>query len=183
MADLTKIDEAQACTHELSVEEALPIIDSIIASYRETRGALIPVLQQTQNLIGYLPEKALQHISEKMNMPYSEVSGVVTFYSFFSTVPRGKHVIRVCMGTACYVRGGKQVLEAIARDLDIEVGGTTGDRVFSLEVGRCFGACSLAPVVMINETVHQRVRPDKVHDLLSGYRDKETAAASEEEYV
>ncbi len=183
MADMTKTDELNSCTHELSVEEALPIIDTIIASFRDTRGALIPVLQQTQNLLGYLPEKALQHVSEKMDMPYSEVSGVVTFYSFFSTVPRGKHVIRVCMGTACYVRGGKQVLEAISRDLDIEVGSTTGDRFFSLEVGRCFGACSLAPVVMIDDTVHQRVRPDKIHDLLNGYRDKEAATASEEEYV
>lgn len=176
MAEITETKHAQGCqaeNQEQAVQEALPAIDHIIDSMKKTKGALIPVLQQTQNLLGYLPEEALQHISERMDIPYSEVTGVVTFYSFFSTVPRGKHIVRVCLGTACYVRGGKQVLEAISRDLGIEVGYTTEDKLFSLEVGRCFGACSLAPVVMVDDTVHQRIRPDKVSDLLSMYREQE----------
>ena len=176
MAETIDTKTAQGCCsqeHEMTVEQAIPAIDHIIDSLKKTKGALIPVLQQTQNLLGYLPEQVLAHISRKMDIPFSEVTGVVTFYSFFSTVPRGKHVVRVCLGTACYVRGGKQVLEAISRELDIAVGSTTGDRLFSLEIGRCFGACGLAPVVMIDETVHQRIRPDKVGDLLSSYRDQE----------
>ncbi len=176
MAEMIDKKQAQGCAdckEELDVSEALPLIDQIIGSFKTTKGALIPILQQTQNLLGYLPEEALLHISRELDTPYSEVTGVVTFYSFFSTVPRGKHVIRVCLGTACYVRGGKQVLDALVRDLNIGVGETTEDRFFSLEVGRCFGACSLAPVVMIDETVHQRIRPDKVHELLAQYRDQD----------
>ena len=98
---------------------------------------------------------------------YSEVAGVVGFYSFFSTVPRGKHLVRVCLGTACYVRGGKDVLKVIKDVLRIDVGETTADRQFSLDVGRCFGACGLAPAVMVNNEVHQRVKPARVRELLT----------------
>lgn len=176
MAEMTNTLNSQGCCNEgkeMTTAEVLPVIDTIIDSLKRTKGSLIPVLQQTQNLLGYLPEEALLHISSRMNIPFSEVTGVVTFYSFFSTVPRGRHVVRVCLGTACYVRGGKQVLEALSRELSIPVGDTTKDRMFSLEIGRCFGACSLAPVVMIDDDVHQRIRPDKVHELISTYRDKE----------
>ncbi|TFG59798.1 MAG: NAD(P)H-dependent oxidoreductase subunit E, partial [Spirochaetales bacterium] len=110
-----------------------------------------------------------KRISMKLHIPYSEVTGVVSFYSYFSTVPRGKNVVRVCMGTACYVRGGKEVLNAMKKQLGIEVGGTTEDRNFSLEVGRCFGACGLSPVVLVNDDVHQRVKPAKIRDILQPY--------------
>jgi NADH:ubiquinone oxidoreductase subunit E len=153
----------------ISDDDLYSRLDDIIVSFAETEGALIPVLQSVQNLFGYLPEKALKHISLKLNIPYSEVAGVVTFYSYFSTVPRGKNIVRVCLGTACYVRGGKEVLEAFRKQLDIEVGGTTEDRMFSLEVGRCFGACGLAPVVLVNDDVHQRVKPSKIKELLAPY--------------
>lgn len=153
-------------------------LDSVIEEYRLTPGGLIPVLQITQTLFGYLPEPALKKIALGFGKSYSEVAGVVSFYSFFSTVPRGKYTVRVCLGTACYVRGGKEVLAAIRKELGIEVGQTTADRLFTLEVGRCFGACGLAPVVMIQDTVHQRVKPSKVGELLAGYR---TAAAEEVE--
>ena len=159
--------------HELRPEDTFPMIDTIIEQYRDTGGALIPVLQSTQNLLGYLPKESLQYISEKLKIPYSEVTGVVTFYSFFSTVPRGKHVIRVCLGTACYVRGGKEVLETLTRELKIKVGETTEDRNFSLEIGRCFGACGLAPVVMIDDDVHQRVKPCRIKELLAPYAAQE----------
>ncbi|NLA92763.1 MAG: NAD(P)H-dependent oxidoreductase subunit E, partial [Spirochaetales bacterium] len=117
---------------ELQIEDVIPVIDDIIAQKQGERGSLIPVLQSTQNLLGYLPKPILVHISEKLAIPYSEVAGVVTFYSFFSTTPRGKHTIRVCMGTACYVRGGKEVLEALSKELKIGVGETTADGLFSL---------------------------------------------------
>jgi NADH:ubiquinone oxidoreductase subunit E len=112
----------------------------------------------------------LKAIALSLGKSYSEVAGVVGFYSFFSTVPRGKHLIRVCLGTACYVRGGKQVLEAARQELGVEVGGTTSDGQFSLEVARCFGACGLAPTIMIDEDVHQRVKPLKLRAILDQYR-------------
>jgi len=149
--------------------ELLASLDVVIDGFSGTDGALIPVLQTAQNLFGYLPETVLKHISVRLRIPYSEVAGVVGFYSFFSTVPRGKHVVRVCLGTACYVRGGREVLEAFRKNLKINVGETTEDRLFSLEVGRCFGACGLAPVAMIDEDVHQRVKPAKVRDIISQY--------------
>jgi NADH:ubiquinone oxidoreductase subunit E len=96
---------------------------------------------------------------------------VVGFYSFFSTVPRGKHLVRVCLGTACYVRGGKDVLQSLKDNLGIDVGDTTADRNFSLDVGRCFGACGLAPVIMVDDDVHQRVKPSKIAALLAQYRE------------
>jgi NADH:ubiquinone oxidoreductase subunit E len=127
------------------------------------------VLQIAQGIFGYLPEVALKRIALGLDKSYSEVAGVVGFYSFFSTVPRGKHVVRVCLGTACYVRGGVAVLDALKKDLGVDVGGTTDDRQFSLEVGRCFGACGLAPVIMIDDDVHHRVKPRRVGAILDQY--------------
>jgi NADH:ubiquinone oxidoreductase subunit E len=159
-----------ACNHELSEEEMVQRVDDIMEGYKGLRGSLIPILQSAQNLFGYLPEGVLKRISLTLGMPYSEVTGVVSFYSFFSTVPRGKNLVRVCLGTACYVRGGKDVLDGFRNALGINVGETTEDRLFTLEVGRCFGACGLAPVVMINDTVHQRVKPAKIKEILSLYQ-------------
>ena len=149
----------------------------ILPEISREKGALIPALQTAQNLFGYLPDRVLQLISRELNVPYSEVAGVVTFYSYFSTVPRGKNVVRVCLGTACYVRGGKNVLNALKDYLGIDIGGTTEDRMFSLEVGRCFGACGLAPVVMINEDVHQRVKPSKIKGILAQYEEPAEATS------
>ena len=145
-------------------------LDEVISQHRDKPGALIPVLQIAQSIFGYLPGKVLRTIGEKLGEPYSRVFGVVTFYSFFSRVPRGTYLIRICMGTACYVRGGTEILTALRTELGIEVGQTTDDRMFSLEVGRCFGACGLAPVIMVNDIVHQRVKPDAVKGLLAHYR-------------
>lgn len=145
-------------------------LDRFIDEHLEMQGNLIPILQHAQNIYGYLPEQTLKHIAVRLSLSYSQVAGVVTFYSFFSTVPRGRHVVRVCLGTACYVRGGNEVLSAFKSELGIEVGETTEDRLFSLEVGRCFGACGLAPVVMVDDEVYQRVKPSRVRELLSAYR-------------
>ena len=144
-------------------------LDEVLAQYRGKAGALIPVLQIAQGIFGYLPESAMKKIATGLGKSYSEVAGVVGFYSFFSTVPRGKNLIRVCLGTACYVRGGNRVLESIKHKLGINVGETTPDRQFSLEVARCFGACGLAPVITINDEVHHRVKPNKIGDVLAQY--------------
>jgi NADH:ubiquinone oxidoreductase subunit E len=157
------------CAPEPTEEELLNRLDEVIAEYRAKPGALIPVLQIAQGIFGYLPETALKRVASGLGKPYSEVAGVVGFYSYFSTVPRGKHLIRVCLGTACYVRGGKAVLDAFRGKLGIEVGGTTGDRKFSLEVARCFGACGLAPAIMIDETVYHRVKPARIGKILAQY--------------
>ncbi len=135
------------CAEEATEEELLERLDAVIGEYRGKPGGLIPVLQLAQGIFGYLPEAALKHIAKELNKPYSEVAGVVGFYSFFSTVPRGEHLIRICLGTACYVRGAVQVLDAFKKELGIDIGETTEDREFSLEVARCFGACGLAPVI------------------------------------
>ena len=154
-------------------------IDRVIRAHHLEHGALIPVLQDVQKEFGYLSQSAIDRIATGLGIPFSEVAGVVTFYSFFNTSPRGKHTVRVCLGTACYVRNGKQVLSDLTRELGIEVGETSNDRQFSLEVGRCFGACGLAPVVMIDDDVHQRVKPARLREMLSQYRaDDESDGAS-----
>lgn len=168
--NLNEIKKNSCCEEELSEEEMAERIEEIIDTFSEMKGALIPILQSAQNMFGYLPETVLKKVSLRLRIPYSEVAGVVSFYSYFSTIPRGKNIIRVCLGTACYVRGGKEVLAAIQEYLGIDVGGTTKDKVFSLEIGRCFGACGLAPVVMINDHVYQRVKPAKIKDILIPYQ-------------
>ncbi len=162
--------EYQDCKgNQIHEDELYDRLSIIVKSQRTVPGALIPVLQTAQNLFGYLPEKALRLISRELKLPYSEVAGVVGFYSYFSTIPKGKHTIRVCLGTACYVRGGQDVLKAMSKELEISVGGTTQDRKFSLEVGRCFGACGLAPVVMVDDETFQRVSPSKINDILNSF--------------
>ncbi len=155
------------CDESLSETDRAAAIDEIVLAYRDKPGGLIPALQMAQALCGYLPESVIRTLADGFGKTVSEVTGVVTFYSFFTQHPRGKHVVRVCMGTACYVRGGKDVLDALKKKLGIDVGETTPDRQFSLEIGRCFGACGMAPVVMVNETVHQRVKPARIGELLT----------------
>jgi len=162
-----------ACGEEASEAELLARLDGVIQEYRNKPGALIPVLQIAQGIFGYFPEVALKRIALGLNKSYSEVAGVVSFYSFFSTTPRGKHLIRVCLGTACYVRGGKRVLDTLKQKLRIDVGQTTEDRQFTLEVARCFGACGLAPAIMIDEEVHHRVKPNRLDLVLAKYRNGE----------
>lgn len=163
--------DACVCTEAATEEELLARLDAVLEDYRDTPGALIPVLQITQSIFGYLPEPALKKIAGALGKSFSEVAGVVGFYSFFTTQPRGKHLVRVCLGTACYVRGGKDVLDALKGALKVDVGGTTEDRDFSLDVGRCFGACGLAPVVVVDDDVHQGVRPTQIAKILDQYRE------------
>ena len=144
-------------------------IQAAIEENRGQAGALIPVLQRAQTLIGYLPLPVLQTISRDLNIPLSTVYGVTTFYSFFTMVPRGKHIISTCMGTSCYVRGGERILNILQKELSIESGETTRDGQFSLEMVRCLGCCGLAPVVSIEEKVYRRMSPTKMKEVLSSY--------------
>lgn len=155
------------CGDEPTEAELRTRLDNVIAEYCHQPGGLIPALQTAQAIYGYLPEPVIREIADGFGKTVSEVTSVISFYSFFTLQPRGKHLIRVCLGTACYVRGGKEVLEALKKKLGVEVGGTTDDRQFSLEVGRCFGACGMAPVVMVDDDVHQRVKAARIGDLLT----------------
>ena len=138
----------------------------LIAAHKEQQGALMPVLQGAQEIYGYLPIEVQTIIAEELNIPLAEVYGVVTFYAQFTLNPRGTYNIGVCMGTACYVRGGEKVLDEFRRQLGIEVGGTTPDGLFSLDSLRCVGACGLAPVVMIGPRVYGRLKVTDVKGIL-----------------
>jgi len=166
---MSEVATMSACAEQATEGELLGRLEEVLEEYQDKSGNLIPILQIAQGIFGYLPENVLKRIALALDKSYSEVAGVVGFYSFFSTVPRGKHLIRVCLGTACYVRGGKLV-EALKQELGIDVGGTTEDRLFSLEVARCFGACGLAPTIMIGEEVRQRVKPARIRAILEEYR-------------
>lgn len=145
-------------------------MDALLERYRGQPSALIQVLHRAQELYGYLPRKVLQRVAEELNVPLSQVYGVVSFYSFFTIYPKGKHQISVCKGTACYVRGAGQLLERLKDELGLKPGETTDDGQFSLEVVRCLGACSLGPVITVDEDVHARVRPERLSDILTAYR-------------
>jgi len=144
-------------------------IDQVIAKYKGRHGALIPVLKETQDICGYLPKKVQQRIAEGLHLSTSQVYGVVSFYAFFTTIPRGKYIIRVCLGTACYVKGSKQILENLQRELNVEVGGITKDRKFSLEAVRCLGCCSLAPAIVIGENTYALVDPAEAIRIVRSY--------------
>lgn len=144
-------------------------IDDIIERNKNKPGCLIPVLTGCQETVGYLPVELQEYISGRLNIPGSTIYGVVTFYSFFSMVPKGRHVVKVCMGTACYVRGIGEILNRIQSNFSLEVGDTTEDRRFSLEAVRCLGACGLAPVIVIDKDTHGGVTPDGILDILEKY--------------
>lgn len=154
-------------------KDLLVRLEEIIVSMKDKPGALIPVLQAAQSLFGYLPEEAILKISEILNEPLSKVYGVITFYSFFSLKPRGKYLIRVCLGTACYVQGANEIITALKTQLNIDLGKTTPDKLFTLDVGRCFGACGLAPVMMVNDDVHSWVKSSQIAKILKTYERKQ----------
>ena len=141
----------------------------VIARLKDQRGALMPILQQAQEIYGYLPYEVQKTISEELNIPIEEVYGVVTFYSQFSLYPKGKYKISVCLGTACYVKGSGDVYQKLKDILGIDGGQCTPDMKVSLDACRCVGACGLAPVMMINDDVYGRLTPDKVQEILDKY--------------
>ena len=150
-------------------DDMLHKVDQIIDRYRDKPGSLIPVLQQSQLTCGYPPTYLQEYIARGMGVPGSSVYGVVTFYSFFTMVPHGRHTIRVCMGTACFVRGGGETLNAVKRELGVNVGQTTPDRRFTLEAVRCLGACGLAPVTVIDGDTHRDLTSEKAMKVVNRY--------------
>jgi len=144
-------------------------IDAVIQKNRPIAGAVITVLRECQTIAGYLPVELLDYISQGLNLPASNVYGVASFYSLFSMVPKGRHTIKICMGTACYVKGIKEALSRIENEYHLKEGNTTDDRRFTLEAVRCLGACGLAPVMVVDQDTHGDVSSDKVLELLDAY--------------
>jgi NADH:ubiquinone oxidoreductase subunit E len=136
---------------------------------------LIAILHKAQELYGYLDKEVMNEIAVSMNIPTAHIWGVATFYHFFNLKPKGKHTVAICLGTACYVKGAQQVLEAIQEELKIELGDTTTDKLFTLQEARCLGACGLAPVVMIDEKIYGELTPKKIVDILQEFRKKDAA--------
>ncbi|MFO7617086.1 MAG: NAD(P)H-dependent oxidoreductase subunit E [Bacteroidales bacterium] len=151
--------------HESQVEHLV----EVCREFNNSPGELINVLHKAQGIFGYLPAEVQEIVARELNMPIAKVYGVVTFYSFFTMIPKGENPISICMGTACYVRGAEKVLDEFRRKLKIEVGQTTPDGKFSLNCLRCVGACGLAPVVMVGDKTYGRVSPDGVQEILSGF--------------
>ncbi|MBQ4527443.1 MAG: NAD(P)H-dependent oxidoreductase subunit E [Clostridia bacterium] len=146
-------------------------LQEVIAKYKGTEGALIPVLHEAQSIYGYLPYEVQKAISEGLDVPMAEIYGVVSFYTQFSIYPKGTYNVAVCLGTACYVKGSGDIIDKIKEKLGIEVGQCTDDGRFSLEATRCIGACGLAPVLTVNDDVYGRLTVDDVDDILSKYMD------------
>jgi NADH-quinone oxidoreductase subunit E len=150
-------------------EEVISKTRDIVAPWKEKKGGLIPVLQATQEMFGYLPADAVETISEEMLIPLAEIYGVATFYAQFHLKPRGRHIIRVCRGTACHVRGSLKILERVKELLHVEENGTTEDLRFTLEPVACIGACGLAPVIMVNDETFGRLTVDMVEGIISKF--------------
>lgn len=155
---------------EESRKKYLAPLRDILADYEPKKKNLIPILQAVQEEYGYLPQQVLKQASEDLGVSLSKIYGVATFYSQFHLNPRGENIIRVCMGTACHVRGGEKILEEIQDELGIEDGETTDDLNFTLESVACIGACGLAPVIMVNDDTHGRLEPDMISGILDEYR-------------
>ena len=164
------------CSIDLSQDPRLGELSQIIEHYKNQAGALIPVLHKAQEIFGFLPEAVQIHIAKELDVPLSEVYGVVSFYSLFTTEERGKYVISICLGTACYVKGAGKIMENLQKELNIKAGETTSDGLFTLEGCRCIGACGLAPVLTVNEQVHGRLSSDDVPGLIRLYKLKENQA-------
>ncbi len=155
----------------LMIPEQKAIIDQVIAENCKKPGATMVVLSELQNKIGFISEALQAYIADELEVPVSSVHGVVTFYSFFTTIPRGKHTIKFCMGTACYVGGVPQLMEKAKQVLGIDIGETTPDGNITLEICRCVGACSQAPVIVVDEEVMGRVKPSKVPQMIKKVQD------------
>jgi len=146
--------------------EKFSMLEQVMDDYDRKESNLIQILHMGQAIFGYLSPEVQSFIANKMDIPNSKVNSVLTFYSFFSTKPKGKYTVSICLGTACYVRGGKEVVNKLKEILSIDVGETTDDKIFSLQVMRCIGACGLAPAMTINDKVYKQVNPNKLHRIL-----------------
>ena len=151
-------------------EEKYSRLREAIKEYRNSPGPLIQILHRAQNIFGYLPKEVQRFVAKEIGTSFSRVYGVVTFYDFFRLDPVGKHNVTICLGTACYVRGGWKILEALERELAVEEGNTTKDRLFTLTTARCFGSCGLAPAMMVDKEVYGRLNSEKALKIMERYR-------------
>jgi NADH:ubiquinone oxidoreductase subunit E len=155
-------------------------VEALLGQFEDRREALIPILQEIQSTYFYLPQPVLRRVAQKLDIPLTDVYQVATFYRCFSLEPVGRHVVQVCLGTACHVRGGPRVLERILRDLKLPAEGTTKDQLFTVRSVRCLGCCGLAPVVQVDKRVHPHLTQAKVSGLLKLYRPKDEATETVE---
>jgi NADH-quinone oxidoreductase subunit E len=144
-------------------------LSELVAPYKGEKGALIPVLQQVQEKLGYIPEEAVFEIARFLGLSSNEIYGVATFYAQFRFTPPGDHTIKVCLGTACHVRGGARILETVEREIGISQGEVTADHKFGLERVACFGCCALSPVMVVDKTVYSKMTPTKAKQVLASY--------------
>ena len=158
--------------HEQLTPEHLEMVDRLIEPYRGQPGNLIQVLHKAQNQVGFLPREVQVRVAEGLNVPLTKVYGVVSFYSFFNTRPKGRHKISICAGTACYVRGARQLIDQLKEDLQLEPGCTTEDGMFSLDLVRCVGACGLGPVVTVDDEVYGKVHREKLTKIIAKYKEE-----------
>jgi len=149
--------------------ETYPRIDAIIEQKGAQTDSLIEILHAVQTEVGYLPRPVQEYVAQKLDIPAGVVESVITFYTFFTTVPKGRHTVKVCQGTACYVRGGKRLLEQVSKTAHCGVGETSEDQRYSVDIVRCLGACGLSPVLTVDGEIHERMKPTKVGDVLGKY--------------
>ena len=159
----TGIEQRKATPQNTSIIEE---VDKVLAAYTREKANLIPILQQVQAVLGYLPEEALKRIAWYAGTPESNVFGIATFYAQFNLVPRGRNIIRVCRGTGCYVKGAPRIIEELEKLLGVKEGETTPDSEYTLETVACFGSCALAPVMVVNDKVYGRLTPEKAKEIV-----------------
>ncbi|MEC9488042.1 MAG: NAD(P)H-dependent oxidoreductase subunit E [Halanaerobium sp.] len=162
-------------------EEDYSRISQIIEKHAGKKGALMLILKEVQDLIGFLPREVQSFIARKMNLPLGEIYSTITFYAFFNLKPKGKYQITLCKGTACYVKGSKIIQEKLEEVLGIKPGDTTDDGLFSLELVRCLGACGLGPVMTVNDETFARLKPDRIPAIIEKFREQELKSCREEE--
>lgn len=160
---------SQCCCAEKTIDPKKEQLEEVLRKYQGKQGALIPVLQEAQEIYGYLPEEVMDAIGAGLKIPVSKIYGVATFYAQFHLKPRGRNIIRICLGTACHVKGGAKILEELEEVLQIKDGETTEDLKFTLESVACIGACGLAPVITINDDTHGRLAPESISKILEQY--------------
>lgn len=170
---MLNLSESVTLADPVSIPEKRAVIDQVLEANRNLPGGLMVILNELQSRIGFISEPMQQYVATKLRIPASKVHGVVSFYSFFTTTPRGKHTIKFCMGTACYVGGMPQLIEKAKQVLGVEPGQTTKDGAITLEICRCVGACSQAPVIVIDDESHGRVRPNKLPQLVRTVQDEQ----------
>ena len=167
---MNQVERGHCSCDKMDDKEKYKLLDKVLKDYNYKQENLIQILHMTQAIFGFISLEVQRYIAEKTDMPLSKVSGVVTFYSFFSTKPKGEYTVRICLGTACYVRGGKKLVDKLKELLGIEVGETTKDMKFTLEVMRCIGACGLAPAITINDKVYKQVSPSKLPKIIGKFQ-------------